>query len=68
MELHICVKGKTGRTWYACDSSKFHISHADPFDSEVIRLNDLYTDLEFSTLPYRSDRKIAPKKYRPWAN
>jgi len=62
----MCVKSKTGYNWYACDSSSFHENNSDPFDNKVLRLEELYPRLEFAILTYDPNRKIAPKKYRPW--
>jgi len=67
MQLQVCVKARTGRTWYAADSAVFPESMMlHEIDSEIDRLNLAYPELYFEALPYLPSRKIAPKQYRPW--
>lgn len=69
MALQICVKSRNGRTWYAADSSVIPETRSlSELDSEIDRLNLAYPELYFEALTYRSGRKLAPKKYRPWAD
>ena len=57
--VHLCVKKRTGHTWYCVSSSTTHYTNADIFADELAELTAHFPEFEFAIKPYER-RKLAP--------
>lgn len=54
--IHLCVRKRTGRTWYAVGSMVAHYTNADIFDNVLVEMVSHFPELEFAVKPYETRR------------